>query len=102
MDFQGRQPGFHYFITPNRPQCILGQKLEVLVIHNPSRPISPPTPSKNLVAGKTYKVGDSEVREVYNSDFYTSEVRRKNFMWEIFDFSSMPTKSTMSMKSTVI
>ncbi|KAG2267539.1 hypothetical protein Bca52824_062094 [Brassica carinata] len=29
------EPGFHYFITSNQEQCVLGQKLEVLVVQDP-------------------------------------------------------------------
>ncbi|KAL0886954.1 hypothetical protein Bca101_010937 [Brassica carinata] len=74
------EPGFHYFITSNQAQCALGQKLEVLVIHDPSRPVPPPPPpSKILPIGKTYKVGDSEGWKVYDSDFYNKWSEEKQF-----------------------
>ncbi|KAF8107910.1 hypothetical protein N665_0116s0115 [Sinapis alba] len=70
---------FHYFITSNQTQFILGQKLEVLVIHDPSRPVPPPPPSKTLLVGKTYKVGDSKGWKVYDSDFYNKLSEEKQF-----------------------
>ncbi|CAH8356867.1 unnamed protein product [Eruca vesicaria subsp. sativa] len=72
--------GFHYFITSNQAQCVLGQKLGLLVIHDPSRPVPPPpTPSKILPAGNTYKVGDSKGWNVYDSDFYNKWSEEKQF-----------------------
>lgn len=54
------EPGYHYFITSNHGQCSSGQKLDVLVVYDPSRLIPPPPPSNdNLPSGKLYKVGDS-------------------------------------------
>ncbi|KAL0719198.1 hypothetical protein Bca4012_068522 [Brassica carinata] len=74
------EPGFHYFITSNQAQCVLGQKLEVLVIHDPSRPVPPPPPpSKILPVGNTYKVGDAEGWRVYDSDFYNKWSDEKQF-----------------------
>ncbi|KAG5392600.1 hypothetical protein IGI04_022563 [Brassica rapa subsp. trilocularis] len=73
------KPGFHYFITSNQAQCILGQKLEVLVTHDPSRPVPPPQPSNILPVGKTYKVGDSKGWKVYDSDFYNKWSEEKQF-----------------------
>ncbi|KAG2320761.1 hypothetical protein Bca4012_056204 [Brassica carinata] len=73
------EPGFHYFITSNQTQCVLGQKLGVLVIHDPSRPVPPPLPSKILPVGETYKVGDSEGWKVYDSDFYNKWSEEKQF-----------------------
>ncbi|KAL0662913.1 hypothetical protein Bca4012_099750 [Brassica carinata] len=73
------EPGFHYFITSNQAQCVLGQKLEVLVIHDPSRPVPPPPPSKILPVGKTYKVGDSQGWKLYNSDFYNKWSEERQF-----------------------
>ncbi|XP_013624096.1 PREDICTED: early nodulin-20-like [Brassica oleracea var. oleracea] len=55
------------------------QKLEVLVIHDPSSPVPPPTPSKILPIRKTYKVGDSEGWKVYDSDFYNKWSEEKQF-----------------------
>ncbi|CAN7128166.1 unnamed protein product [Brassica rapa subsp. narinosa] len=48
-----------------KDECILGQKLKVLVIyviviHDPLRPVPPPTPRKILPVRKAYKVGDSK------------------------------------------
>ncbi|WZZ05270.1 hypothetical protein YC2023_091191 [Brassica napus] len=74
------EPGFHYFITSNQAQCVLGQKLEVLVIHDPSRPVPPPPPSKILPDGKTYKVGNSQGWKVYDEiDFYNKWSEEKQF-----------------------
>ncbi|KAF8046322.1 hypothetical protein N665_3852s0004 [Sinapis alba] len=74
------KPGFHYFITSNQAQCVLGQKLEVLVTHDPSTPVPPPiTPSKILPVGKTYKVGDAQGWKVYDSDFYNKWSEEKQF-----------------------
>ncbi|CAF2113447.1 hypothetical protein Bca4012_095845 [Brassica carinata] len=74
------EPGFHYFITSNQGQCVLGQKLEVLVIHDLSSPVPPPTPpSKILPVGNTYKVGDSKGWTVYDSDFYSKWSEEKQF-----------------------
>ncbi|XP_010514244.1 PREDICTED: early nodulin-20-like [Camelina sativa] len=44
-----KEPGHHYFITSNHIQCVNGLKLDVLVVHDTSRPIPspPPPPSKN-------------------------------------------------------
>ncbi|KAF3584217.1 hypothetical protein F2Q69_00025649 [Brassica cretica] len=72
------EPGFHYFITSNQEQCVLGQKLEVLVVQDPPSPV-PPTPSKILPVGETYKVGDSEGWKVYDSDFYNKWSEEKQF-----------------------
>ena len=73
------ESGFHYFITSNQAQCVTGQKLKVLVIHDPSRPIPPPPPSKTLPVGQTYKVGDSKGWKVYDSDFYKKWSEEKQF-----------------------
>ncbi|KAL0759907.1 hypothetical protein Bca101_076057 [Brassica carinata] len=73
------ESGFHYFITSNQAQCVSGQKLKVLVIHDPSRPIPPPPPSKTLPVGQTYKVGDSKGWKVYDSDFYNKWSEEKQF-----------------------
>ncbi|EOA32366.1 hypothetical protein CARUB_v10015633mg, partial [Capsella rubella] len=42
-----KEPGHYYFITSNHIQCVNGLKLDVVVVHDPSRPIPPPPPSKN-------------------------------------------------------
>ncbi|EOA22851.1 hypothetical protein CARUB_v10003581mg [Capsella rubella] len=66
------EPGYHYFISSNQAQCTMGQRLDVLVVHDPSRPIPPPPPSKILPSGEIYKVGGSkawstpEESEYYN------------------------------------
>ncbi|CAH8368006.1 unnamed protein product [Eruca vesicaria subsp. sativa] len=73
------EPGFHYFITSNQAQCVLGQKLEVLVVQDPSSPVPPPTPSKILPLGNTYKVGESKGWNVYDSDFYNKWSEEKQF-----------------------
>ncbi|KAG2260854.1 hypothetical protein Bca52824_080148 [Brassica carinata] len=97
------EPGFHYFITSNQGQCVLGQKLEVLVIHDLSSPVPPPTPpSKILPVGNTYKVGDSKGWTVYDSDFYSKWSEEKQFhVGDSLIFES-PMKSTTSMRSTEI
>ncbi|CAH2069299.1 unnamed protein product [Thlaspi arvense] len=73
------EPGFYYFISSNRVQCQLGQRLDILVVHDPSRPIPPPPPSKVLYIGKTYKVGGSKGWKVYDSDFYNKWGEEKEF-----------------------
>ncbi|VVB09226.1 unnamed protein product [Arabis nemorensis] len=73
------EPGFHYFISSNHAQCLSGQKLDVLVIHDPSRPVPPPPPSKIFPFGKMYKVGDSKGWGVYDSDFYNKWSEEKTF-----------------------
>ncbi|KAH0918537.1 hypothetical protein HID58_026197, partial [Brassica napus] len=54
-------------------------KLEVLVIHDPLRPVPLPTPSKFLSVGKTYKVRVSEGWKVYDNDFYNKWSEEKQF-----------------------
>ncbi|XP_024009908.1 early nodulin-like protein 1 [Eutrema salsugineum] len=74
------EPGFHYFITSNHAHCELGQRLDVLVVHDPSRPIPPPpTPSNIFPFAKTYKVGGSKGWRVYDSDFYHKWSEEKQF-----------------------
>ncbi|CAH2078290.1 unnamed protein product [Thlaspi arvense] len=74
------EPGFYYFITSNQAQCASGQRLDILVVHDPSLPVPPPPPqSKILPFGKTYKVGDSEGWTVYNTDFYSKWSEEKEF-----------------------
>ncbi|KAF8107879.1 hypothetical protein N665_0116s0084, partial [Sinapis alba] len=85
------EPGFHYFITSNQTQCVLGQKLDVLVIHEPSRLVPPPLPSKIIPVGKTYKVGDSEGWKVYDNDFYNKLSEDKQFHVEdtlLFEYAT--------------
>ncbi|CAH8352033.1 unnamed protein product [Eruca vesicaria subsp. sativa] len=65
--------------TSNQAQCVLGQKLEVLVVHDPLSPVPPPTPSKNLPLGNTYKVGESKGWNVYDSYFYNTWSEEKQF-----------------------
>ncbi|CAA7027758.1 unnamed protein product [Microthlaspi erraticum] len=72
------EPGFYYFITSNQGQCASGQKLDVLVVHDPSRPVPPP-PSKILPFGEIYKVGDLQGWSVYNSHFYSKWSEEKQF-----------------------
>ncbi|WZZ50411.1 hypothetical protein YC2023_050518 [Brassica napus] len=53
------------------PQCVLGHKLEVLVIHDPSRPVPPPTRSETQRDGtwseeKQFHVGDTLIFEYAN------------------------------------
>ncbi|CAF2165401.1 unnamed protein product, partial [Brassica napus] len=62
-----------------KDECVLGQKLEVLVIHDPLRPVPLPTPSKFLSVGKTYKVRVSEGWKVYDNDFYNKWSEEKQF-----------------------
>lgn len=73
------EPGFHYFVTSNQAQCVLGLKLKVLVIHDTLHLVPPPTPSKIFPVGKTYKVGDSEGWKIYDSDFYNKWSEEKKF-----------------------
>ncbi|CAN8272109.1 unnamed protein product [Cochlearia groenlandica] len=56
------EPGYHYFITSNHDQCKSGQKLDILVVHDPSRPIPPPLSAAtgNLPLGKIHIVGNSK------------------------------------------
>ncbi|KAG2258841.1 hypothetical protein Bca52824_078135 [Brassica carinata] len=83
------EPGFHYFITSNQGQCVLGQKLEVLVIHDLSSPVPPPTPpSKILPVGNTYKVETQKDGPFMIVTSIASGVRRNSFMLEIVLFSN--------------
>ncbi|KAG7579488.1 Cupredoxin [Arabidopsis thaliana x Arabidopsis arenosa] len=43
-----KEPGYHYFISSNRIQCVHGLKLDVLVVHDKSRPIPPPPPPSKI------------------------------------------------------
>ncbi|KAF3581895.1 hypothetical protein DY000_02030309 [Brassica cretica] len=52
--------------------CVLGHKLEVLVIHDPSRPVPPPTRSETQRDGTSMIVTS-----------ITGGVRRNSFMLEI-------------------
>ncbi|CAH8268475.1 unnamed protein product [Arabidopsis lyrata] len=55
-----KEPGYHYFISSNHIQCVYGLKIDVLVVHDKSRPIPPPTPPSDILPfGKIYKVGGS-------------------------------------------
>ncbi|CAA7013040.1 unnamed protein product [Microthlaspi erraticum] len=76
------EPGFYYFISSNHVQCSLGQRLDVLVVHDPSRPVPPPPPSKILPFGKTYKVGgDAKGWSVpEESEFYNKWSDEKQFL----------------------
>lgn len=73
------EPGYYYFISSNHAQCVSGQKLDVLVVHDPSRPVPPPPPSKNLRFGEIHKVGDSKGWGEYDSDFYDKWSEEKTF-----------------------
>ncbi|XP_010466850.1 PREDICTED: uncharacterized protein LOC104746982 [Camelina sativa] len=74
------EPEDHYFISSNQAQCVLGQRLDVLVVHDPSRPIPPPPPSKILPSGEIYKVGDSNAWSVpEESDYYNKWSQDKLF-----------------------
>ncbi|CAN6886324.1 unnamed protein product [Brassica oleracea] len=46
---------------------------------DPSRPVPPPQPTKILLVGNIYKVGDSEGWKVYDSDFYNKWSEEKQF-----------------------
>ncbi|VVB06903.1 unnamed protein product [Arabis nemorensis] len=59
--------------------CLYGQKLNVLVVQDPSRPVPPPPPRKILPPGKFYKVGDYKGWNVYDSDFYNKWSEEKTF-----------------------
>ncbi|EFH63824.1 hypothetical protein ARALYDRAFT_895360 [Arabidopsis lyrata subsp. lyrata] len=75
-----KEPGYHYFITSNHIQCVYGQRLNVLVVHDPSRLIPPPPPRKILPFGNIYKVGDSnEWRVPEVADFYYKWSEGKQF-----------------------
>ncbi|CAA7032040.1 unnamed protein product [Microthlaspi erraticum] len=75
------EPGFYYFISSNHVQCSSGQRLDVLVVHDPSFPIPPPPPSKILPSGKTYKVGDAKGWSVpEESDLYNKWSDEKQFL----------------------
>ncbi|CAH8262611.1 unnamed protein product [Arabidopsis lyrata] len=43
-----KEPGYHYFISSNHIQCVNGLKLDVLVVHDKSRPIPPPPPPSKI------------------------------------------------------
>ncbi|VVB08954.1 unnamed protein product [Arabis nemorensis] len=74
------EPGFNYFISSNHAQCASGQRIDVLVIHDPSRSVPPPPPSKILPFGKIYKVGDSKGWSgVYDSDYLNKWSEEKQF-----------------------
>ncbi|CAN8287624.1 unnamed protein product [Cochlearia groenlandica] len=78
------EPGYHYFITSNHVQCTLGQKLDVLVVLDPSSPLPTPPQSprkKNFPFYKVYKVGDAKgwmVNEE-DSEFYNKWSEEKEF-----------------------
>ncbi|CAA7045328.1 unnamed protein product [Microthlaspi erraticum] len=77
------EPGFYYFISSNHVQCESGQRLDILVVHDPSRPIPPPPPSKTLPFGKTYKVGGDDLKGwsvPEESDFYYKWSEEKQFL----------------------
>ncbi|KAF3518828.1 hypothetical protein DY000_02058825 [Brassica cretica] len=73
------EPGYHFFITSNHSQCVAGQKLVVLVVHD--HPIPPPPPPRKILPfGKDYKVGDSnEWRVPEENDFYSKWSEEKQF-----------------------
>ncbi|KAG2241404.1 hypothetical protein Bca52824_096608 [Brassica carinata] len=73
------EPGFHYFITSNQEQCVLGQKLEVLVVQDPQVGSSTSNTQQDPSRRETYKVGDSEGWKVYDSDFYNKWSEEKQF-----------------------
>ncbi|XP_010470172.1 PREDICTED: uclacyanin 1-like [Camelina sativa] len=45
------EPGHHYFITSNHIHCVWGMKLDVLVVHDSSRPTPPPPPPSRKIHG---------------------------------------------------
>ncbi|KAG7559165.1 Phytocyanin domain [Arabidopsis thaliana x Arabidopsis arenosa] len=74
------EPGYMYFISSNRQQCASGQRLVVHVVHDPSRPIPPPPPSKVLPLGNIYKVGNSKGWSVpEETDFYYKWAEQSHF-----------------------
>ncbi|CAN6927337.1 unnamed protein product [Brassica oleracea var. botrytis] len=86
-----REPGYHFFITSNHSQCVAGQKLLVLVVHD--HPIPPPPPPRKILPfGKDYKVGVSNEwsttrkhiefrrRVPEESDFYSKWSEEKQFL----------------------
>ncbi|CAN6910074.1 unnamed protein product [Brassica oleracea var. botrytis] len=78
------EPGYHFFITSNRSQCVAGQKLVVFVVHD--HPMIPPSPSVTPTNGGFLKRVTS----------IPSGVRRNSFMWETIFFSTTTTKSMTS------
>ncbi|KAF2531915.1 hypothetical protein F2Q70_00031612 [Brassica cretica] len=56
-----KEPGYHFFISSNRSECVAGQKLVVFVVHDHPMIPPPPLPRKILPFGKDYKfhVGDN-------------------------------------------
>ncbi|XP_010456245.1 PREDICTED: uncharacterized protein LOC104737700 [Camelina sativa] len=77
------EPGYHYFISSNQAQCTLGQKLDVLVVYDLSLPIPPPQPSKILLSGLIYRVGDSSVPK--ESDFYYYNKWAEDKLFHVID-----------------
>ncbi|CAN6910081.1 unnamed protein product [Brassica oleracea] len=74
------EPGYHFFISSNRSECVAGQKLVVFVVHDHPMIPPPPLPRKILPFGKDYKVGDSnEWRVPEESDFYSKWSEEKQF-----------------------
>ncbi|ESQ46653.1 hypothetical protein EUTSA_v10000583mg, partial [Eutrema salsugineum] len=72
------EPGSYFFITSNYTQCSSRQKIEFLVVHDPSCPVPPP-PSQVLPLEKIYKVGDSKGWRVYDSNYYYKWSKKKEF-----------------------
>ncbi|CAH2065913.1 unnamed protein product, partial [Thlaspi arvense] len=57
------EPGSYYFISSNPTQCLSGQRLNILVVHDLSHRLPPPPSRKIFPFGKTYSVeisGDLE------------------------------------------
>ncbi|CAH2080117.1 unnamed protein product [Thlaspi arvense] len=74
------EPGSYYFISSNHTRCLSGQRLDILVVHDPSHRIPQPPPRKIFPFGKTYNVGDSkEWRVPEESDFYFKWSEEKQF-----------------------
>ncbi|CAH2065921.1 unnamed protein product [Thlaspi arvense] len=91
------EPGSYYFISSNPTQCLSGQRLNILVVHDPSHPVPPPPPRKIFPFGKTYNVGDSkEWRVPEESDFYNKWSEEKQFHVGDNLLSTTTTKSTTS------
>ncbi|CAN8237818.1 unnamed protein product [Cochlearia groenlandica] len=77
-----KEPGFYYFITSNHDQCKSGQKLDILVVQDPSHPIPSPNTEEvdNLPLGKTHIVGDSKGWVVpQESDLYYKWTEKEEF-----------------------
>ncbi|CAN8237735.1 unnamed protein product [Cochlearia groenlandica] len=84
------EPGSYYFITSNQHQCTLGQKLDILVVQDPSYPIPSPPPQSNndLPIGKIYKISDFKAwKAIEDTEFQVGD----NLIGELEFISCDPT-----------